>query len=86
MSKGEKFFQVAVMVSLVLLIGVIFGYGWRMYHEPLEIPAGIIYLPDLSHEIGKGKEFWLLVDDDCMLHFLPLRKAQYEMAIRREKR
>lgn len=87
MSKGEKIFQVSVIIFMILVAGMILGYAWRMAHEPTAtLRVNTIYLGDLSMEIGKGKEFWLPVDNDTMLHFLPLRKAQYEMAIRREKR
>lgn len=87
MSKVEKFFQVSVMFFLILIAGVTLGYAWRMSHEPsATISVRTIHLGDLSLWIGKKKEFFLLVDDNTQLHFLPLRKAQYEMAVRREKR
>jgi uncharacterized oligopeptide transporter (OPT) family protein len=88
MSRGEKIFQTTIMVFLIFLFGTIAGYAWRMVHDNKKpvLGVGTIHLGDLSMEIGKGKEFWLPVDDNYMLHFLPLRKAQYEMAIRREKR
>jgi len=70
-----------------LVLGIAGGYGWRMYHDNLKPPQpASIYLADLSLEISKGSEFWLPTSDTEMLHFLPLRGACYEMAVRRELR
>jgi hypothetical protein len=78
-----------VLVTCLLIFGTGLGYGWRMHHEFQDTridPEGTIYIRDLSMEIGKKKEFYLYVDKYTMLHFLPLRKAKYEMAVRREER
>lgn len=80
-----------VLVTCLLIFGVGLGYGWRMHHEYQSMkqrvdPDGWINLRDLSYEISKGKDFYLYVDDSTMLHFMPLRKARFEMAVRREER
>ena len=69
-----------------LVFGTIGGYGWRMHHETKAPAPSLIYIADLSMEIGKGHEFWLPVDGNETLHFLPLRGARFEMAVRREAR
>jgi hypothetical protein len=88
-----KWHDKALVLFFVLLIGVGFGYGWRMHHESIAAPSDYLLMPpnsltisELSYEIGKGYEFWLPVNNDTMLHFLPLKNAVYEMAIRREPR
>ena len=82
-----KRFELIVLLFLVFVSGTACGYGWRMYHDNLKPPGpASIYLADLSMEISKGHEFWLSTNDTEMLHFLPLRGAKYEMAIRRELR
>jgi hypothetical protein len=78
-----------ILVVCLLILGTGLGYGWRMHHEFQDnriSPDGVICIRDLSMEIGKKKEFYLYVDKYTMLHFLPLKKAQYEMAVRREER
>jgi hypothetical protein len=91
MSEPHRIFlwdDLVVACFCCFVIGISAGYGWRMYHESLSKPLPTInalYIPDLDREISKGKEFWLQVDKETQLHFFPLRKASYDMAIRREK-
>lgn len=78
--------DMAVVIVCLMIVFTGLGYFWCFSQKPFSVPTNMICIADLSMEISKGKEFWLPVDNDNMLHFLPLRKAQYEMAIRREKR
>lgn len=80
-----------VLVTCLLVLGAGLGYGWRMHHEYQETkhridPEGWVNIRDLSMEIGKKQDFYLYVDSNTMLHFMPLRKARFEMAVRREER
>jgi len=77
-----------VVALCCLVLGCMGGYGWCLYHKSLDKPieANSIYIADLALEISNGNEFFLPADDKTILHFLPLRGAYYEMAVRREKR
>ena len=73
--------------TTLILIGVMLGYGWRMHHETKAQKYDTrITAADLSMEIGKKKEFFLYADNDNMLHFVPLRGARYQAAVRIEAR
>jgi hypothetical protein len=92
-TKQFKWHDWLVFVVFFLIMGTGPGYAWRMVHERNPSPAHYVMMPpesltiaDLSHEIGKGREFWIPVNDETMLHFLPLKGARFQMAIRHEPR
>jgi len=87
-----KWYDRLLCVMFLVLLGAGLGYAWRMHHESIAaehyvmMPPNSLTVADLSHEISKGLEFWLPVNGETMLHFLPLSRARFQMAIRHEPR